>query len=429
MTLKYVSVCSGIESASVAWEPLGFEALAFSEIEPFPCAVLAHHWPNVPNLGDFTKIPGFMFKGVADLLVGGTPCQPFSLAGKRESLADDRGNLHLEFCRLANEMEVPTVVWENVPGILTTDDNAFGCFIAKLCGNDLPALPSNPLTEDEINGTRIKGPKRDSWRWSKSANNFVPKWPTSGYAVGPKRRLAWRVLDAQFFGVAQRRRRVFVVASTADGADPATVLFEPESLRRDSPPSRETGQEVANCVAAGVGDPDRDANAGRLVRAPRWPADIACTLNASFGAKQGLEDQHINGGDKQRSPAVCIHQNSRSELRETEISCALSAGGGKPGQGYAAARVGGLVRKLTPVECERLQGFPDGHTLLPYGVKQKVDRDMIAYYSRHFCRPITEDEARALCSDGPRYKAVGNSKAVPVVRWLGQRIKEVLKCK
>ena len=116
MTLKYLSFCSGIESATVAWGPLGFKALGFSEIEPFPCAVLAHHWPCVPNFGDFTKIPGFMFRGVADILVGGTPCQAFSVAGNRGSLSDDRGNLSLEFCRLADDMQVPTVLWENVPG-------------------------------------------------------------------------------------------------------------------------------------------------------------------------------------------------------------------------------------------------------------------------------------------------------------------------
>lgn len=149
--LTFVSVCSGIESASVAWEPLGMRALWFSEIEPFPCAVLKHHWPHTHNWGDFTKIPAFAVKGVGDILVGGTPCQAFSVAGKRESLGDDRGNLTLEFCRLADVINPPIIVWENVPGVLTTDDNAFGCFLAGLCGNDEAAIPCDPPTEQEIN--------------------------------------------------------------------------------------------------------------------------------------------------------------------------------------------------------------------------------------------------------------------------------------
>ena len=467
MTLSYVSVCSGIESASVAWHPLGFTPLVFSEIEPFPAAVLAHRFPGVTNLGDFTKIPGFMFKGIADLLVGGTPCQAFSVAGKRESLGDDRGNLTLEFCRLADDMEVPTVLWENVPGVLTTDDNAFGCFISKLCGNTEVATPTPPPTGDEINGKNIKGPKRDTWRWSKSADAFVPKWPTAGYIAGTKRCLAWRVLDAQYFGVAQRRRRVFVVASTADGADPATVLFEPESLRRDSPPSRETRQNTAeeSVGRATVDDSgpvgaldtqcgvenasQQSVRAGHIIGtltarglnalgardveegvlrvctrgislrgrgAELGESELANTLRASTGGSDkahilqvvhGTQDPCVNnnlafplGRNNGGENAVCTQA-----MKEVTMSITASYGAG--GADYdTKPLVFPAVRKLTPIECERLQGFPDDWTKVPYRNK------------------LAED-----CPDGPRYKAIGNSKAVPAVRWLGQRIAEVLACK
>ena len=232
--IKFGSVCSGIEAASVAWEPLGWKAAWFSEIEPFPSAVLAHHYPSVPNLGDMTKLPDLIRSGeveAPDVFCGGTPCQAFSVAGLRRSLDDARGNLSLVFCEIANELdsarlargEQPCIVfWENVPGVLSTSDNAFGCFLAGLAGEDDPLVAPGG------------------------------KWTNAGYVLGPKRAVAWRVTDAQYFGVAQRRRRVFVVASAREGFDPAAVLFEFDGMRRDTAPSRETGEGAAGGAGAGA---------------------------------------------------------------------------------------------------------------------------------------------------------------------------------
>lgn len=199
MKLRFGSVCSGIEAASVAWNPLGWEAAWFAEIEPFPCAVLAYRFPDVPNYGDMTTLPQRILEGeveAPDLLCGGTPCQAFSVAGKRRSLDDARGNLSLVFCQIADAIHSartrlrkssPIVFWENVPGVLNTKDNAFGCFLAELVGADAP------LSSGSV------------------------RWPCAGLVAGPKRKAAWRVLDAQHFGVPQRRRRVFVVASAVGG--------------------------------------------------------------------------------------------------------------------------------------------------------------------------------------------------------------------
>ena len=235
--MRFGSVCSGIEAASVAWNPLGWRAAWLSEIEPFPAAVLAHHYPDVPNLGDMTTLPARIASGevdAPDVFCGGTPCQAFSVAGLRKSLDDARGNLSLTFCEIANEIdaarsirgEQPAIVfWENVPGVLNTKDNAFGCFLAGLAGEDDPLIAPGG------------------------------KWTNAGCVFGPKRTVAWRVLDAQYFGVAQRRRRVFVVASARDGFDPAKVLFEFDSVRRDIAPSREArkGATASSTSRAGVG--------------------------------------------------------------------------------------------------------------------------------------------------------------------------------
>ncbi len=231
--LRFGSVCSGIEAASAAWGPLGWQAAWFSEIEPFPSAVLAHHYPDVPNLGDMTTLPGRIASGAVeapDVFCGGTPCQAFSVAGLRKSLGDARGNLSLTFCEIANAIddarlvrgEPSTIVfWENVPGVLSTSDNAFGCFLAALVGGDEPL-------------------------------NAPDGWPNAGCVDGPQRSAAWRVLDAQYFGVAQRRRRVFVVASARDGFDPAKVLFEWGGVRRDTAPSREAGKRIADTLTVGA---------------------------------------------------------------------------------------------------------------------------------------------------------------------------------
>lgn len=276
--MKFLSVCSGIDAASVAWKPLGWQALAFSEIEPFPRAVLQHHYPEVPLHGDFTKLRDEQFIVDADLLVGGTPCQSFSIAGLRKSLSDDRGNLSLEFVRLANAIDDLRcaagrkecfVLWENVPGVLSTKDNAFGSFLGGLVGSESPIVPDG-------------------------------RWSNAGVVAGPRRIAAWRVLDAQYFGVAQRRRRVFVLAHghSRGWACADAILSVTDSLSGHPAPRREKGKSAPtipsrSSAGGGLGT-DFDCDGGLIEQA--WPAEVAPTLNAAFGTKLGLEDQHIRGG-------------------------------------------------------------------------------------------------------------------------------------
>lgn len=276
MTIRFGSVCSGIEAASVAFGPLGWQAAWFSEIEPFPCAVLQHHFPGVPNLGDMTTLPERIRSGeveAPDMLCGGTPCQAFSVAGLRKSLDDERGNLSLVFCEIADAIDSirsvrglpPSIVfWENVPGVLNTKDNAFGCFMGELVGAD------SPLSSDS------------------------GRWPSAGVVTGPKRKVAWRVLDAQHFGVPQRRRRVFVVASARDGRiDPAKILFERKSLCGDSSPSSDTGQDFAARVGRSAEGASRTVRGGvteshqpRLVSGKK----VFPTLTSSDFQKQNGQD-------------------------------------------------------------------------------------------------------------------------------------------
>lgn len=247
MKVRFGSVCSGIEAASVAWNPLGWEATWFSEIEPFPCAVLKHHYPDVPNLGDMTTLTARILSGeveAPDVFCGGTPCQAFSVAGLRKSLSDARGNLSLVFCEIANAIDSVrivqrkrpvTVFWENVPGVLSTKDNAFGCFLGELAG------AGAPLTT----GTG--------------------KWPSAGYVTGPKRKIAWRILDAQYFGVPQRRRRVFVVASSIRGGlDPTKILFERKGVSGNSKPSQAARKDATGFAEGSFGAYRDDGTAGTL---------------------------------------------------------------------------------------------------------------------------------------------------------------------
>ncbi|HEG1994459.1 TPA: phage N-6-adenine-methyltransferase [Enterobacter kobei] len=417
--MKYGSVCSGIEAASKAWEPLGWKPAWFSEIEPFPSAVLANHWPEVTNLGDMTKIADAVRAGeveAPDVLVGGTPCQAFSIAGLREGLSDDRGQLTLSYVELANAIDAKRrergepesiIVWENVPGVLSSKDNAFGCFLAGLAGESCELQPAGG------------------------------KWTHAGCVSGPKRVIAWRVLDAQFFGVAQRRRRVFVVASARKGFDPAAVLFELDSVRRDSAPRRETQKAVAALTARGVGTcgaDDNQAQAGHLIAfgggntAGHIDVATACTahgirldFDTETFAVHGTQDPDTNcelahtlGRNNGQENAIVTEPftlaiRGRSEGSTVEVrndgtaNALLTPNGGRAGMGVGAIGWGMQVRRLTPIECERLQGFPDNHTLIGW-------------------RGKNADE----CPDGPRYKAIGNSMAVPVMRWIGERIAAAL---
>lgn len=221
--LTFGSVCSGIEAASVAWNSIGLRASWLAEVDKFPSAVLAHHYPDTVNLGDMTQIAERVLSGevdAPDILVGGTPCQAFSVAGMRGGLSDDRGALTIKYVELADAIDdirsnrgqsESIIVWENVLGVLSSKDNALGCFLGALAGEDCELQPAGK------------------------------RWPNAGCVYGPKRAIAWRVLDAQYFGLAQRRKRVFLIASARNGFDPAKVLFEFDGVRQASPPSRSEG--------------------------------------------------------------------------------------------------------------------------------------------------------------------------------------------
>ena len=330
--MKYGSVCSGIEAASVAWEPLGFQAQFFSEIEPFPCAVLNHHWPHIPNHGDMTKFEEWPNETI-DILVGGTPCQSFSIAGLRKGLADPRGNLMLTYLAIAARYSPEWLVWENVPGVLSSNQ-----------GRDFAAL-LNGLAE-------------------------------LGYGF------AYRILDAKHFGVPQRRRRVFLVANYRSWQRAAAVLFERASLSGNIAPSGSKKQNAAGFVEAGFGDFKQRNQAGTLKRTGGAIGGVSETL-----VVHGRQDPCVS--DK----AFCLdNQGAGNTNVVVTVGATLSTGGETP---FA-------VRRLTVEECELLQGFPRGYTQIPWRGK-----------------PAEE------CPDAPRYKALGNSMAVPVMRWIGERIQQV----
>ncbi len=336
----------------MAWLPLGWQCVALAEIDPFCCMVLKHHYPDVANLGNLLGINGENRRGAADVLIGGTPCQSFSVAGRRKSLADERGNLSLRFVELYHAIKPKYAIWENVPGVLSTHDNAFGCFLAGIVGADSVIQPA------------------------------MCGWTNAGVVAGPSGSAAWRIMDAQYFGLAQRRERLFVIASPGNGAHPAEILFEWESMRRDSPPRREAGEETTGTLSArtkgggGLGT-DFDCQGG---------IQVAHTLNAHGGTGRS---------DFESEPFIPVASGTLSHS---------AAGVPRPStQGNAldfvvANSIG--VRRLTPRECERLQGFPDDYTLVPYRGKP--------------------------AKDGPRYKALGNSMAVPVIRWIGERVERAL---
>jgi len=367
--LRYGSVCSGVEAATVAWHPLGWEPQWFSEIEKFPSAVLAHHYPNTPNLGDMTAFKEWPNDPI-DVLVGGTPCQSFSVAGLRKGLADPRGNLMLTYLAIAAQYQPKWLVWENVPGVLSSNRGRdFGTFLGALA---------------EL-----------------------------GYGF------AYRVLDAQYFGVAQRRKRVFVVGYAGDWKRAAAVLFERESLSGHPAPSRETGEEVAPTVTQGA--PFSRTGNDRVEAEAYVPDGLAKCLTSGVGQRYDFEkenfpiafgaqnsarqgdsvSEHVTPTlDKSKTPAVATHSVAGTMLSRN------TSGGFSNSIDHAAAGYMAMqdmqVRRLTPTECERLQGFPDNYTQIPYRNKPAES-----------------------CPDGPRYKAMGNSMAVPVMRWIGERINMV----
>ena len=405
-----MSLASGIEAASVAFAPLGWKAVSFSEIDPFASAVLAHHYPKVPNFGDMTRFmewPEEVFAD-ADIVVGGPPCQAFSVAGMRAGLNDARGGLTLTYAELiyhADDVRVrrgrPPVLalYENVPGILSDKTNAFGCLLAALAGEDEAIV--------------------------------VKKWPRAGVVDGRRRRVAWATLDAQYFGVAQRRRRVFVLAVPCElverlgaRADPAEILSIGRCLRGNTP-TRQEPREVAPTI------PSRGSAGGGLGTDFDIDGGVICMAHGQGGAEIGID---------RGSTLTCNYEAPIVAFDATQISSAANRSSPQPGdpchplaagahppaiaqvvgamsasgaterkhgfgwgqQDYENGYVqphGNKVRRLTPRECERLQGFPDDWILIPYRNK-----------------PASQ------CKDGPRYRALGNSWAVPCVRWIGERI-------
>ena len=370
--MRYLSVCSGIEAASVAWHDLGWEAAGFSEIERFPSEVLRHRFPNVRNYGDMTNFKEWQDVGTVDLLVGGTPCQSFSFAGLRKGLDDPRGNLMLSFGAMASHFRPKWVVWENVPGVLSSNKGRdFGAFLGMLA--------------------------------------------EFGYGF------AYRVLDAQYFGVAQRRRRVFVVGHLGDWRCAAAVLFESESLSGNPPPSRSKGEGIAAEVAPSPAASGRGVE--RVGESRGQDPVVAC-----YGLPGNWINRKPENGGNATAPmsdvspcltgadrhAVCMaHGQANAEIlcdKSPTLNCIheqpiVFNAQGSPHQGLSIGSLSPAygadfaVRRLTPVECERLQGFPDNWTRIPYRGKPAE-----------------------LCPDGPRYKACGNSMAVPVMRWIGERI-------
>lgn len=309
--MRYVSIFSGVEAATLAWEPIGWEPVCFAEFDEFPSAVLAERYPEVPNVGDVTKMNWKKYRNRVDLVVGGSPCQSFSIAGKRRGLQGESG-LMFEYIRAVREIRPRWFLWENVPGALSSENGeAFRQLLSEM---------------DKL-----------------------------GYG------LAWRILDAQFFGVAQRRRRLFLVGHLG-ACPPIGVLLEPESMRGDFESSAEKRASLAEATG----------------RSPR---------SAGFKYHQGAGAGGV-GAEPEQSPTLTAdwHNPAVHPIDEPITGALVSEG----------------VRRLTPRECERLQGFPDDWTKIPYRGK-----------------PAEK------CPDGPRYKAIGNSMAVPVMRWLGERIEAV----
>ena len=408
--MKYLSVCSGVEAATVAWHPLGWDPIGYAEIETFPSAVLSHHYPTVPNLGDITKYKEWNINGTVELLVGGTPCQAFSVAGLRKGLEDPRGNLTLVYTGILDRFKPKWFVWENVPGVLSSSGGRdFGSFLGAVA---------------EL-----------------------------GYGF------AYRVLDAQYFGIPQRRRRVFVVGCFGDWVSASKVLFEPDCLSRDTEESRKSREKTSNssqgrfdgngiqrtvgtlCADTHPGAySGQDAYSGRLIPCVyethpadsrvREMGDVCQTVTSRWGTGGGnvpIALQDISGRDKAQNGRgwndeglmytldAAATQGVAYSIREDAIAGNFSATPlevtpalqalrpsvqSHHAQTFIAQQM--AVRRLTPVECERLQGFPDNYSNIPWRGKPESP-------------------------DSLRYKAMGNSMAVPCMKWIGERIEMVEK--
>jgi DNA (cytosine-5)-methyltransferase 1 len=414
--MNYFSVCSGVEAASVAWKPLGWKAVGYSEIEPFPSAVLEHHYPSVKNFGDMTKYKEWNIgtEGL-DLLVGGTPCQAFSVAGLRQGLSDPRGNLTLVYTGILDHYKPKWFVWENVPGVLSS------------------------------NGGRDFG-------------SFLGAVAELGYGF------AYRVLDAQYFrGTPQRRRRVFVVGHLGDWERPAKALFEQDCLSRHLETSRKKGKDTSPATppSSRKNDPNGLKTFNRqshsqygddplastvkardykqftdLVVYETHPADsrvkemgdVCQTVTSRWGTGGGnvpIAIQDISGRDKAQNGkgwsdenvmytldrastqgvAYSIREDAKANnfsATKLQVTPALQALRPSVQSHHAQTFIANqtAVRRLTPIECERLQGFPDDYTNIPWRGKGESP-------------------------DSLRYKAMGNSMAVPCMNWIGQRIQMV----
>lgn len=458
--MRFLSLFSGIEAASMAWTPLGWEPAAFSEIEPFPCSVLQHHYPHVPNLGDVTKITRQQVEalGRIDLVCGGFPCQDLSVAGKRKGLMNADGNptrsgLFFDAMRIAEWTRARWTVLENVPGLFSSNGGRdFAAVVGEMAGCEFDVPPGG--------------------------------WENAGVAVGPLGLIEWITLDAQYVrveshprAVPQRRRRVFLVRDSGNWANRPPLFLERESLRGHPSPRREAWQGVAGTISAraqgggGLGT-DFELGGGLVTHALRGegfdasedgtgrgapPVPVGVTIHGtdptvqkvasldetaqclrartpgnidnssttvvmqpvSFAIQAGaLRTNPLSGPDgigvqddhaytleaRAEVQAVAVALRGReggatAELGDEVQNClrASSGGGDKPHVLTAMQ-----VRRLTPTEAERLQGFPDGYTAIPWRKK-----------------PASE------CPDGPRYKSLGNSWAVNCARWIGERIEAV----
>jgi DNA (cytosine-5)-methyltransferase 1 len=368
--MNYLSVCSGIEAATVAWHHMGWKPVGFSEIEKFPSQVLAHHYPQVTNFGDMTKYKEWEIDRTIGLLVVGTPCQSFSVAGLRKGLSDPRGNLALTYVGILDHFRPKWFIWENVPGVLSSNQ-----------GRDFASF----LTALGIIG----------YGWS------------------------YRVLDAQYFGVAQRRRRVFVIGHLGDWRPTAEVLFESESLQRNTNASRKKQEKITPTIAGSTCSGKQKfgtlmANCGTklwLGNQEAFSGDFHVFAKQVAFDGRNIRDfsngnfdtfPTLTASDYKMPKMVCYENNLQKAVGFTQCDAARDVGdnisptlrsGGNGGYPAHSVATNMAVRRLTPVECERLQGFPNNYTNI-----------------------------RENCPDGARYKALGNSMAVPVMRWIGERI-------